>query len=83
MGAAAALLDRVVLGPAVTDKIGRQDRRLPSLDALFGHRDRFPQSGVVGEILCGRGGQVHEGRMTASSNSPVPTGDVSFIRFGR
>ncbi|MEE8226340.1 MAG: hypothetical protein V3R30_05940, partial [Kiloniellales bacterium] len=51
--------------PAVADHIGNEDRRKPPLDALFGHRDRFPQSGVVVEILCVSGGHVHRGRMVA------------------
>jgi len=47
----------------LTDYIGRQDCRKPSLDALFGHRDRSPQSGVVGEILCVGRMRVHEAQL--------------------
>ncbi len=38
---------------------------------------------VVSEILCGRGGEVHEGRIMALGHGRVFTPRLSFVRYGR
>ena len=41
------------------------------------------QTRVGSEILCGRGGRVHEGRFIAFGHSSVIALSLRFFRFGR
>ena len=37
----------------------------------------------MGEILCGRGGRVHEGRIMAAGRSEGDSNEAHIDRFGR